>query len=162
MGRYTFTEADLARLKPLLSTPVVRRALAAAIPVKQFAAPARHVERLPLPVAVRNRDNPDGVDLNEILAAVRAQAPAARSVTVRGDSVVIVSDRPPRPAERRKLAALLADRDQLTNLRPRLASADDADLTRVLLDDATDDQQWLQAFRRYATTHLIDRDGGPK
>lgn len=162
MSRYKFTAADLKSLRPILEGPLVRRALAAAVPVKRFEAPARHVDVLDLPVAVRSRDQPDGVPLEDILAAVKAESPTVRGLAVRGGAVVVIHDKAPPAAAQKRLRALLGDRQKLIDLRrltPVAAAGGAGDLRRVLLDDATPDAEWLQAFRRYAVEQLIEPDG---
>lgn len=118
----------------------------------------RHVERLPLAVPVRGPDNPDGANLNDVLAAARSVAPAVSGLVAHGRTLTIISDRPPEAAELSELTALLADSTRLARLaRPKEATTA-ADLSRVLLDDATGDQAWLRAFRQYAVAHLIPRE----
>jgi hypothetical protein len=147
-----------AAADPVLPGPP-RDALAAAQSPIATQAPVQHVERLPLAVPVRGPGNPGGVDLNDVLAAARSVAPAVSGLAARGDTLTVFSDRPPEPAELGELTSLLADSDRLTRLtRPKKAATTATDLTRVLLDDATGDQAWLRAFRRYAVTHLIPRE----
>jgi hypothetical protein len=122
-------------------------------------APVQHVERLPLVVPVRGPDNPDGADLNDLLAAAQAVAPAVSGLAAVGRTLNVYGDRPLEPAERAAIAALLADSTRLARLeRPQAAAVTAADVTRVLLDDAAGDQAWLRAFRQYAVTHLIPRE----
>jgi hypothetical protein len=162
MSRYKFTARDLEPLRTILQGPVVARALAAAVPIKHFEAPARHVEVVELPVTVRSRDQPDGVPLEEILAAAKAESPTVRGLAVRGGALVVIHDKAPPQAARKRLRSLLGDREKLISLQPvhPIAAPDDADgLRRVLRDEATPDADWLRAFRRYAVERLIDQDG---
>ena len=149
MSRDDVTAVDRALPGPPRDAPV-----APEIPVPDRD---RHVERLPLAVPVRGPNDPSGVDLSDVLAAARSMAPAVSSVAVQGGTLTIISDRPLEPAERSELTALLADSDRLA--RPKAAASTAVDLTQVLLDETTGDQAWLRAFRRYAVTHLIPREG---
>ncbi|MFY1652534.1 hypothetical protein ACN27J_16755 [Solwaraspora sp. WMMB762] len=122
--------------------------------------PVQHVERLPLVVPVRDFDNPDGVNLKDVLAAAQSVASAVSDLAVLGRTLTVFSDRPLESAERSELAALLADSTRLARLaRPKVAATTAADPIQLLLDETTDDQTWLRAFRRYAVTHLIPREG---
>ena len=164
MSRYKFTARDLEPLRAILQGPVVARALAAAVPVKHFDAPARHVEVVELPVAVRSREQPDGVPLQEILAAAKAASPTVRGLAVRGGAVVVIHDKAPSQPAQRRLRDLLGDRQKLTELGrarpPNAPAGDDADdLRRALLDETTPDAEWMRAFRRYAVQRLIEPDG---
>jgi len=157
MPRYKFTERDLRGLRTFLQQPTVATALAAAVPIKRFAPPAKQLDEVELPVAVESRDRPDGVPLNLILAAARKAAPSVSGLVVRGGRVVVSHRSAPTAKERKQLLKLLGDRNELGKLRrtptPQLVGA--ADLERVLLDDATPDADWLRAFRRYAVEQLI-------
>jgi hypothetical protein len=144
-------DRTLPRL-PRATPAAARIPVATPVPVVD---PDRHVERLPLAVPI---DGPDGVGLGDILAAARSVAPAVRGVAVRGRALTVISDRPPQPAERDALTTLLADGTRLTRLARSAPAVKAPDLTRVLLDDATGDQEWLRAFRQYAVTHLIPRE----
>jgi hypothetical protein len=163
MSRYRYTPQDVKSLLPFLQGPMAARLLAAAVPIKHFEPPSRQVETVELPVAVRSRDQPDGVPLQDILAAAKAASPTVRGLAVRGGTVVVIHDRAPAPQARKKLRDLLGDRQKLTELRgpptPEAAAGEGDDLRRVLLDDATPDREWLRTFRRYAVQRLIEPDG---
>jgi hypothetical protein len=163
MSRYKFTARDLEPLRTFLQGPMVARVLAASVPIKHFEPPARQVEVVELPVAVRSRDQPDGVPLQDILAAAKAASPTVQGLAVRGGTMVVIHGSAPAPQARKKLRDLLGDRQKLTELRapptPVAAPAGADDLRRVLLDDATPDDEWMRAFRRYAVQRLIEPDG---
>jgi hypothetical protein len=162
MSRYKFTAQDLEPLRAILQGPMVARALAAAVPIKHFESPARHVETVELPVAVQSRDQPDGVPLGEILAAAKTESPTVRGMAVRGGALVVIHDQAPTQAAQKRLRSLLGDRQKLIQLRrvvPTAAPENTGELRRTLLDETTPDVEWLRAFRRYAVQELIEPDG---
>jgi hypothetical protein len=162
MSRYKFTARDLEPLRSFLQGPLVARVLAAAVPIKHFEPPTRQLEVVELPVEVRSRDQPDGVPLQDILAAAKAASPTVQGLVVRGDAVVVIHGGAPAPQARKRLRDLLGDRQKLIELRgpvPPVAADDGGDLRRVLLDDATPDDEWMRTFRRYAVQRLIEPDG---
>ncbi|MGE5287149.1 MAG: hypothetical protein ACM3ML_08115 [Micromonosporaceae bacterium] len=162
MSRYVFTEQDLEPLRPILQGPLIAQALAAAVPIKRFETPPGRVEEVELPVPVRSRDQPDGVPLERILEAAKAASPSVRGLAVRGGSVAVIHDGVPTAQQERRLRRLLGDQQTLSKLREPPQSAVTAsmgDLERVLLDQATPDAEWMQAFRRYAVEQLIQPQG---
>jgi hypothetical protein len=162
MSRYVFTGRDLEPLRSLLQGPLVAQALAAAVPIKRFEPPTRRVERVELPVTVQSRDQPDGVPLHLILAAAKETSASVSGLAVRGGTVIVIHEGSPTAQEQKRLRKLLGDQQQLNKLRepaPPTAAAGAADLVQTLLDPATPDAEWMQAFRRYAVEQLIQPNG---
>jgi hypothetical protein len=162
MGRDAFTENDLAAARALLPTALAGQALAAAAPIKRAGdRPTHRTTPIELAVEVASRSNPDGVPLHAILEAVKEEVPAATGLAVRGAMVVAAFDAEPSEADSQRVAALLGDSTRLLALRQAPAERDGLDLrelTDKLLDDATPDQEWIQAFRRFAVQRLIERE----
>jgi hypothetical protein len=170
MSRYVFTRQDLEPLRSFLGLPGARQALQAAVPIKRFA-PAQVQERLPLEVDVRSREKPDGVPLEAILDEAKKASPSITGIAVRGNAVVFTHSREQKPEEKVQLDRLLKDKTRLTKLgqiaraerpavlrtaaRPARSDGELEALRERLLDDATPDDQWLRAFRRYATQVLL-------
>ena len=167
MARHEFTAADLAPLRPLLASPLAQMYLTAAVPIKSFAPPGQHVEEVDLPVDVRGRDTPDGVPLEEILAAAREVTPTLEGLVLRGDRLLAVHRSRPEPRDQERFHELMADQGRLLTLRrsrSRSAPTDGGpadvgdDVRRALLDEETPDAEWLRGFRQWAVRHLIDPD----
>jgi hypothetical protein len=164
MARYQFTRGNLEPLRGFMGLPLARRVLQSAVPIKRFV-PRQIEEKLELGVAVQSRDNPDGVPLDIILAEARKTTTSVTGMVVRGGSVFVTHGREPKPEEKDQLRELLLDKPRLTGLtriRPggvRTAKEGTQlsarELRAVLTDDATPDEQWIKAFRRYAVEHLL-------
>lgn len=161
MARYRFTLRDLAPLRGLLDAPFAREVLDAAIPIKRFGG-ARQREEIELTVAVQSREQPHGVPLPEILKAVQAEVPGVTGIAVRQGKAVLACEAALTAQQRSRIGRLLRDRRRLLALRPAsgsdLAAEDPQALSKVLLDDATPDAEWLRAFRQYAVAALIPKD----
>jgi hypothetical protein len=164
MARYRFTRRDLEPLREFLELPLAKEVFAAATPIKHFEPATREVdETIELPVAVQSREQPDGVPLHEILAAVKRRSPTVTGLAVRGDRLMITHSQPPAAKERRELASLLGDRQELLSLRPagqrdreaRPTRGEPGGLEALLRDDAVSDAEWLKAFRRWAVARLL-------
>ncbi|MDY7090503.1 MAG: hypothetical protein SYR96_36115 [Actinomycetota bacterium] len=155
MARYTFTRSDLARFTPLMRNQVVRSGLTNTVKVKKLAAEGRHIQRLTMAEPARSRDFDAGIDLRYVLAAVREVAPAVACVAYRGNGItVVISDRPPEPAEQEALVALLSDSERLQALEPPPPTPQE--LVDLLKSSLTPDDEWIRLFRRYADmTDLI-------
>jgi hypothetical protein len=159
MPRYVFTEHDLGALGALLRTPLVRDALAAAVPVKRFADPEIHrLQAIELPVAVATRDTPDGVPLHAILEAVKKEAPSVTGLMVRGGKVVATFEGKPSGPVQKRVDALLRDRQRLDDLRPSPDTPQTRELERKLRDKGTSDVEWNRAFREFAVQRLIESE----
>jgi hypothetical protein len=115
------------------------------------------VDEVELPVAVQDRDQPDGVPLQRILTAAKAASTSVTGLAVRGGTLLVLHDRVPTAKEQRRLRTLLGDPEKLDQLRepPPAVGAEAGDLERVLLDEATPDAEWIRAFRRYAVERII-------
>jgi hypothetical protein len=157
MPRYVFTENDLGALGALLRAPLVRDALAAAVPVKRFADPEVHrLQAIELPVPVATRDTPDGVPLHAILEAVKKEAPSATGLMVRGGKVIATLEGKPSDAAQKRVNALLGDRQRLEELRPSPDTPETRELERKLRDRGTSDVEWNKAFREFAVQRLLE------
>jgi hypothetical protein len=159
LGRYVFPLHDLEPMPSgaPLPGPILAPQLAAG-PVTRPGLPPGGPEQVTLPVAVQSREQPDGVPLSRILAAAKAAAPSVAGLAVRGEKLVVTYDRVPTAEEQERLRTFLGDRRQLDELRepaPAGGPATADDLEGVLLDQATPDADWIQAFRRYAVERLI-------
>jgi hypothetical protein len=128
---------------------------------RRAAAPARHVQQLPLPVTVRGRDAPDGVPLEEILAAAKAASSTVEGLVVRGDELTVIHGEQPTADQRDRLDRLLGDQEGLLALdRPAQREPTPAGALRAaLLSADTPDADWLRAFRQWAVAELLTRDG---
>lgn len=171
MPRRTFTTRDLAPLREVTRRILEREPDAAVVaaavaPIKRRIPRAEHVERTraPLPVELASAAAPGGVPLSEIAKALRAEAPGLTGVSATPGGLALKFERPPTPAQRKKLDALLSDRARLERLKPAfggdlteddVAPVSDDALVRTLRDPQTSDAAWLRAFRRYALAHLI-------
>jgi hypothetical protein len=159
MGRYVFTESDLGPLGALLATPLVKDALAAAVPIKRFADPAVHrLQAIEVAVPVASRANPDGVPLHTLLDEVKKDVPTATGLVVRGGKVVATVEGRPSGADQKRLMALMRDRKRLEALQPSpdRDGVDTRELERKLRDDATPDDEWNKAFRAFAVQRLLE------
>jgi len=135
------------------SSDLARRFLGAASP--EGPSSRRHLQQLPLPVTVRGRGAPDGVPLEEILAAAKAAASTVEGLVVRDGELTVVHSAEPDAGQRERLDRLFADRGGLLALGRAVRRTS---LT-VLLDEATPDALWLKAFRQWAVSELLARDG---
>lgn len=150
-----FAARDQRPLRSILQGGPSAEASAAAI---ERAEPfTRRVDEVELPVAVQDRDHPDGVALQRILAAAKDASTSVAGLAVRGGTLLVLHDRVPTAKEQRRLRALLDDPQKLGQLRepPPAAGAEAGDLERILLDEATPDAEWIRAFRRYAVERII-------
>ena len=160
MGRYIFTEKDFEPFRTFLEHPLAQEALAAAIPVKQFNNTEIHIEEsaVSVPGGVQSHDNPDGMPLHEVLAAVQEHAPEAQGLVVRNGNLVITHSKPPTREVRNKIDKMLGDPQFVSRLRrhPAAVQQPDADALVAKLKDAnTSDEEWMKAFRQYAVRFLI-------
>jgi hypothetical protein len=156
MGRYKFKRQDLAPLRAFLDLPLARDVVGAAVPVKRLVRPELR-EETTLAVDVLSREHADGVPLDAILREVQKTTPTATGIVARGGKVIITHSKAPKPQERDELQQLLGDAPKLQALRPQVSPRRIAkkDVKAILLDDATPDAEWLQAFRRYAVDTLL-------
>ena len=117
----------------------------------------QHVERLPLPVAIRGPGEPDGVPLESILKAAQGVSATVDGLAVVGGELTVTHREPPAEADRQRLQDLLGDRERLL----ALAGAGDAAASEkdALRDDTLPDTEWLRLFRRWAVAELLTRDG---
>ncbi|MFI9561191.1 hypothetical protein [Nonomuraea endophytica] len=113
-------------------------------------AGGRQVERLPLTVAIRGRDDPDGIPLELILAAAREVSPTVEGLAVVGTDLLVTHRESPQAADR--LHDLLGDPERLSALAQPASGT-------PLLDEATPDAEWIRLFRQWATRELLHRDG---
>ncbi|MET8052879.1 hypothetical protein ABZU75_35310 [Streptosporangium sp. NPDC005286] len=116
----------------------------------------RHVERLPLAVAVRGRDDPDGVPLDLVLAAAQEVSPAVTGLAVSGTELLVTFRERPAATEWDRVRDLLGDPERLRAPAVPEAGAPLA----ALLDEATPDAEWMRLFRQWAVRELLARDGG--
>jgi hypothetical protein len=166
MPRYRFTAKDLVQFLPLLKTPAAS-VLTLARPIKNPSLRRpRHVEDLgPLPVEVAGKAAPEGVPLQDLLAVVRERSPQVEGLVVRGGRLQASSKKAPTDEQREAVKGLLGDKKRLTEAlaqRPRKPTepASGDRLHEVLHDAKIADQEWLRAFRQYATTQLVPKKKG--
>jgi hypothetical protein len=165
-----YTERDLTGLRAatrrvLEREPDAALVAAAAAPIKRRIPRPGHEERamVRLPVQIEGSATPGGVPLHAIAKALRAEVPGVTGVSATPAGLSVKFAKRPTAAQRRKLEALLKDRERLERLKPGAdddqSSADgDAALVQALRDPQTSDAAWLRAFRRYAVAHLIERE----
>ena len=158
MPRYQFKAKDLAPFQRLLATPMAKRVLSRALPVKRLsgAKPTRF-DDVPRPasIAVRSRAAPDGVPLHEVLAAVKQRVPAVTSLALRRGRFVVghtggdakIGD---------AVRAVLADARVVAQLSraPTRPDVIVAKLRQKVLDASLNDADWLKAFRAYTVATM--------
>jgi hypothetical protein len=156
--RYQFKARDLAPFSRLLASPMAKRVLAKAIPVKRIPAgkAARFVEvPSPGPIAVRSKATPDGVPLHEMLAVVKKRIPAVTTLALRRGRLVVGhtgADAKVGDAVR----ALLADARVVAELtrQPTKPNLTLTKLRQRVLDPSLGDAEWLKAFRAYTVATM--------
>jgi hypothetical protein len=184
MARYRFKPKDLAPFKAFLSHPSAIRLLTSAVPIKQLtrARPLVEDAGVVLSVPVQSLKVSEGVALEQVFAAVKAIAPDAKTLTLRGRKVDVTYGREPTAEVRESVRKLLGDERALTTAinkvrRPGTGVATPGvpivsvpggarrgkDLVDALTNDATPDAEWLRAFRKYATENLLrdPKEGEP-
>ena len=173
MPRRVFTARDLAPLRRVTERILEREpdaavVAAAAAPIKRRIPKAAFETRIEarLPVELERATSREGVPLNAIALELRKEVPAVTAVAATPGGLSLKFERPPTPAQQRKIEALLADRERLERLKPqvggglgasRARARSDDELLQVLQDPQTSDAAWLRAFRQYALAHLIGR-----